>query len=257
MILKERAGVLWNDIIAEPNREIKSAQILKDLEKRKNGKPLSKIYKQKEFYGLTFKTNEHTLDPRPDSETLIDVVLDHYKDKIPPKTILDLGTGTGCLILTLLKNFPDAVATAVDISKDALSIAEENAKTHNLDDRITFIQSNWSEKIDESFDLVISNPPYIASNVIPNLDKEVKNYDPILALDGGFDGMQAYELIFSDLFSLLNDDGFAVFEIGFDQVSQIERLSKKYKIRINALHRDLAGNPRVVDILKSYVSGDK
>ncbi|MGH1399067.1 MAG: peptide chain release factor N(5)-glutamine methyltransferase [Alphaproteobacteria bacterium] len=247
LILKERAQIQWSDIIATPNREIEDTQILTDLAIFKSGKPLSRIYGKREFWGLEFKVTEHTLDPRPDSETLIEAVLNRCKTRTP-QTILDLGTGTGCLLLALLSEFPEARGQGVDISGDALCIARENAKSLGLDNRAEFIQSNWTESVESKFDLVISNPPYIESNVIPNLDKNVKNHDPMGALDGGNDGLDAYRTIFSGLDSILKPEGFAIFEIGFDQAETVPRLSKDYGLTPNGLYHDLAGNPRAVDI---------
>ena len=253
MILQERAGLSWASLISDPDQCIsdsKWTKIQEDLGQRLQGKPLSKIFGKKEFWGMVFETSEHTLDPRPDSETLIEVALKYYKDKKPPETILDLGTGTGCLLLTLLSEFPSAKGVAVDISQEALDVAQRNAKKHNLDSRVVFTKGKWTQGIKERFDLIVSNPPYIASKVIPNLEKEVKNHDPILALDGGKDGLQAYNEIFSDILRVMKDDAMALFEIGFDQEDEIMRLGKKYKIRIGDVHRDLAENPRVVDMFK-------
>ena len=250
IILKERADLSWSDIITNPNTEIDDTAIQKDLDARLRGKPLSKIYGKKEFWGHIFRVSEHVLDPRADSETLIENALKHYKNKEPPRTILDLGTGSGCLLLTLLKAFPNAHGIGVDISPDALIIAQNNAKTLALESHATFIEGHWADDITQRFDLIVSNPPYIRSDIIPNLEKEVKNHDPILALDGGKDGLQAYESIFSDLFRILNEDGLALFEIGFDQAEDIARLSKKYKIRLGDIYSDLAGNPRVVETFK-------
>jgi len=251
IILKERAGIDWSDIIANPSREIETTAVMKDMAERVEGKPLSKIYGKKEFWGMEFATSENTLDPRPDSETLIEVALKHYKDKEPPKTILDLGTGTGCLLISLLCEFPNAQGIGIDLSDHALEIAQKNAESHGLATRCELIKGEWTANLDGKFDLIVSNPPYIASNIIPNLEKEVKNYDPILALDGGSDGLQAYKDIFSDLNRVLNDDGIALFEIGFDQADDMRRLSEEYKIRLGDIYPDLAGNPRVVDMFKN------
>lgn len=251
MILKERAEIDWSDIISNPTREIETDLILNDLAERLSGKPLSKIYGKKEFWGIEFATNEHTLDPRSDSETLIEVALKHYEGKEPPKTILDLGTGTGCLLLTLLSEFPNARGIGVDISDHAIKTAHKNVESLGLNARCELIKGEWSANLDGKFDLIVSNPPYIASNIIPNLEKEVKNHDPILALDGGIDGLDAYKEIFSDLNRMMNEDGIALFEIGFDQADDMKRLSKEYKIRLGDIYPDLAGNPRVVDIFKN------
>lgn len=249
MILKERAGIEWSEIIANPEREIEDTQLLEDLAQRLAGKPLSRIYGQREFWGLPFKINEHTLDPRPDSETLIEAALKHYKAQgTQPETILDLGTGSGCLLLSLLSEFPLAWGLGVDLSLEAAKIAKENAANLNLAGRSAFLNGNWAETLDHKFDLIIANPPYIDSDMIPNLDKEVRNHDPILALDGGKDGMQDYNEIFSMIFRILKPGGIALFEIGFDQSEKITRLSEKYGLSCAAIHPDLAGNPRVVEI---------
>ncbi|NCT40650.1 MAG: peptide chain release factor N(5)-glutamine methyltransferase [Alphaproteobacteria bacterium] len=253
IILKERSDVSWADIITRPDDLIDDnamALIERDLEQFQSGKPLSRIYGKREFWGLEFSIDEHTLDPRADSETLIEVALAHYKNKPAPKTILDLGTGSGCLLLALLSEFKSAKGIGVDISEGAVKAAQNNAKALGLDGRAEFIKGKWGESLNESFDLIISNPPYIASKVIPNLEKNVKNHDPMGALDGGNDGLDAYNEIFSDLFRLMNDDGLAVFEIGFDQADDITRLSNKYEIRIGTIHADLSGNPRAVDMFK-------
>ena len=253
IILNERAGVSWASIIADPDIIIDSdaaSLIQSDLNACLNGKPLSRIYGKREFWGLEFTIDEHTLDPRADSETLIETALAHYKNKQPPKTILDLGTGSGCLLLAMLSEFKDAKGIGVDISQGAVIAAQNNAKRLNMDDRASFTRGKWGESLDERFDLIISNPPYIASKVIPNLEKNVKNHDPMSALDGGKDGLDAYNEIFSDLFRLMNEDALAVFEIGFDQANEIMRLGKKYKIRTGSIHHDLSGNPRVVDMFK-------
>lgn len=254
IILQERANISWATIISAPNTIIDDdvyAMIQDDLKKHEDGKPLSRIYGRREFWGLGFDVNEYTLDPRPDSETIIEFALKHFEGKEPPKTIIDLGTGSGCLLLALLSEFKDANGIGVDLSQGAIDTAQINAQKLGLDSRCAFIQGAWTESIQERFDLIISNPPYIVSKVIPNLEKSVKNHDPILALDGGEDGLQAYNDIFSDLKRIMNEDALALFEIGFDQAIQIERLSKKYGIRIGGVHPDLSGNPRVVDMYKN------
>lgn len=247
MILHKRAGIDWAQIIADPDRVIETDVILQDVEERKTGKPLSRIYGSREFWGLEFEINEHTLDPRPDSETLIEIALNHFKDR-PPQNILDLGTGSGCLLLSLLKEWPQARGIGVDLSFGAIKTARKNAKTLGVESRTAFINGSWGESIAAKFDLVIANPPYIESKVIPDLAKEVKNHDPILALDGGKDGLQDYNEIFSQLKTILKPDGVALFEIGFDQGDKVTRLSENHGLNRGRIYSDLAGNPRVVDM---------
>lgn len=250
----ERAGILnaaqearW--ILKYARGDLGVGQI---VGRRVSGEPLSRIIGFQEFYGRDFYLSEATLDPRIDSEVLIDKALEIYADN-PPAKVIDLGTGTGCLAITLLKEWPDARCVAVDKSFDAMETARRNAEHHGVLNRFIGVCADWADCIDEKFDLLISNPPYIKSDVIPDLDDSVVKFDPILALDGGVDGLQAYRDIFGAIKLLLKPDGKALLEIGYDQAEDIMRLSKEYKIRVESIHRDSGGNPRVVDIS----SGDK
>ena len=258
-ILERRAGKRWADILTQGEDIIAQdvfVLIEEDVRQRLEGKPLSRIYGAREFWGMDFGLSPATLDPRPDTETLIEAALGSCA-QTHPLTILDLGTGTGCILLALLKEFPEATGIGVDISDEAIEMAQNNAQRLDLAHRAVFKTGNWAQEIDESFDLLVSNPPYIRSDVIPTLSKEVQNHDPILALDGGKDGLDAYKNIFSTLPHLLNPCGKAFVEIGYDQQEDIKRLSKEYRIRIEHIYPDLSGNPRVVEISKKNLSGDK
>lgn len=258
-ILQKRAGISLADFISSPDMDVPAnatEQIKQDLVTCLEGTPLSRIYKEREFWGLDFKLSPETLDPRPDTETLIEAVLKRYQDA-PPKRILDLGTGSGCILIALLSEFPDAIGVGCDLSEDALATAKHNAGVNDVAERAEFIQSNWTESIDESFDLIVSNPPYIQNHVIQNLEDSVKNHDPILALDGGEDGLQAYKEIFSKLFHVLKPGGRAFFEIGFDQEESITRLSKESRFSVESAYPDLAGHIRVLEVVPDKSSGDK
>ncbi len=250
IILKERAGLEWADILADGGREIhlKSIkQIENDIQRLLAGEPLSRIYGVREFWGLEFALNAHTLDPRQDTEILVERALEAFPGS-QPEAILDLGTGTGCIIIALLKEWTDARGVAVDLSYEALQCARENALRHGVEKRLSFVQGSWGEALGQGFDLVVSNPPYISPSVIANLDENVRNYDPILALDGGKDGLEAYKKIFIKLSLLLNDGGRALFEIGYDQEKTVMRLAGESRFSVHGVYADLAGNPRVVDI---------
>lgn len=250
IILQHRAKVDWGDIIAAPQKQIPQDQITiiySDIEQRLSAKPLSRIYGRNGFWGLDFIVSGDTLDPRPDTETIIERALEIYKDK-PPHTILDLGTGTGCILIALLSEFKNARGVAVDRSFAALEIAQQNAKKNNCADRISFVCGSWSASLNAAFDLVVSNPPYISNQIIPLLSDEVKNHDPILALDGGDDGLDAYREIFSSLKNILSPTGVALFEIGYDQGETILRLAEESGLKAHGVLRDLAGQPRVVEI---------
>ncbi|MBL4804252.1 MAG: peptide chain release factor N(5)-glutamine methyltransferase [Alphaproteobacteria bacterium] len=258
-VLRKRAGLDYSDLISKPDTYIseEAIQAIKqDLELLQDGKPLSKIYGEREFWGLSFTVTEHTLDPRPDTETLVEAVLKSV-DRDQPLSILDLGTGSGCILISLLSELPHAQGVGVDISESALATAQENAKRNHVAERCSFLLSDWDEKLTESFDIVVSNPPYIASAVIPTLQDSVKKHDPILALDGGEDGLQAYKKIFSCLSRVLKPHGKAYFEIGYDQSETVTRLSRESRFSIVESHADFAGHTRVLEVCPDECSGDK
>lgn len=249
-ILKDVLRVTDSDLISGTCSEPSAEQVQRIdsiVRRRARGEPLSRILGEREFFGRKFILTPETLDPRPDTEVLVRCALDvlHVKQE---GVVLDLGTGTGCILITLLAECPDLRGVGVDLSQGAVDAACRNAKIHNVSDRVEFIQGDWSQGLDDMYDLVVSNPPYIASPVIATLDKEVRNHDPILALDGGEDGLQAYKKIFSDLKRVLKPGGKALFEIGFDQEADVVRLSKDSRIRVECVHRDTAGRPRVVEM---------
>jgi len=246
-VIDKRLGLSSADIISSPDLEVEEGQALQDLARVNEGQPLSRIYGEREFWGLNFGLSPDTLDPRADTETLIEAVLERYKDA-PPRSILDLGTGSGCILLSLLSEYKDAQGLGVDLSEGAVETARANAKSLGLENRASFRQGNWAQGIDQKFDLLVSNPPYIASKVIPELDENVQKYDPILALDGGEDGLQAYKIIFSEIFRILNPGGYAYFEIGFDQAESVMRLSEESRFSNTRLISDSARLPRVVEI---------
>ena len=255
-IIDAVTGVTWADIIAAPDRKLEPSvveRIREILARYDLGEPISRILGVREFWGLDFHLSPETLDPRSDSEVLVERALQHYSDT-PPEVFADLGTGTGCLAIALLTEWPESRAILLDLSSKALETARKNAKHHRVEKRCFFVNGCWSEAFaGESLDCLIANPPYIQSGEIVALDENVQKYDPILALDGGQNGLQAYCDIFSTLNFVLKPGGKAFFEIGFDQGDDMLRLGEKYRIRIEAIYADYAGNPRVVDISR----GDK
>ena len=187
--------------------------------------PIDKLFKKSYFYGLQFFVDENVLSPRQDSETLVDSAIKYIK-LMDLKNVLDLCTGSGCLAIAIEKNCMVNL-TASDISKSALKIAKLNAK--RLSANIRFVLSDLFENIDEKFDLIISNPPYIPSDVIGSLDREVKDYDPMLALDGGADGLDFYKKIASELSTHLTKRGILILEIGYNQCEDVISIFKDYK----------------------------
>lgn len=216
------------------------------LNRRKAGEPLSRIIGHQEFWSLRFDLSPDTLDPRQDTETLVQAALDRFTGN-PPKRILDIGTGSGCILISLLHEWPQTQGVATDLSAGAIETARKNAVRNGVGDRAEFIQTRWVEGVIGKFDLILSNPPYIPSSVIPNLATNVKEFDPILALDGGLDGLDAYRSILTEMKNLLSPGGFALFEIGFDQATSMPRLVEEYGATLSRLVPDLAGIPRVVE----------
>ena len=218
------------------------------VEQRKTGKPISKIFNKKYFWKSEFFVNENVLDPRVDSETLIELVIDEYKDRQDEiYKIFDLGTGSGCLVLSLLKEFQNSTAVAIDTSDLALKVAEQNAKNMSLDNRIKFIQCNWNDDIDEKFDIIISNPPYIKTDDINNLEDDVKKFDPILALDGGEDGLNYYRYLAKNLYKNCHIDTKIFLEISHSQQQQVKNIFEKNNFTFIQCRKDLSGNDRVVE----------
>lgn len=207
---------------------------------RLNNIPVDKIFEKAYFYGLEFKVNENVLTPRPESELLVETALKYIKGN-NYKTVLDLCTGSGCLAISVKKN-SEVEMTATDISQKALSVAKENAKNNAVE--IKFIRSNMFEKIEGVFDLIISNPPYIDTDEIKDLDLEVKKHDPYIALDGGEMGLKFYNIIHDNLRKYLNDNGMIIMEIGDEQKELIISLFNDFNL-VDSLE-DFSGNNRVL-----------
>jgi release factor glutamine methyltransferase len=216
-----------------------------DIQKLKEGSPLSRILGEREFWSLPFKLNDATLDPRPDSECLIDAVLKHFPDKSHPLRILDLGTGTGCLLIALLSEYQNATGVGVDQSLLALDAAQANANALlETSKRATFVQSNWFSDVQGSFDVIISNPPYITESEYKTLDKNVKEHDPYDALVGGKDGLAAYKNIIQNAAPFLSPKGILVLEIGHQQKDTVSLLLEASGFQIITILKDLSGIDR-------------
>lgn len=205
-------------------------KFLEAIERRQKYEPIAKIIGKKEFWGLNFIVTTDTLDPRPDSEILIETALSLPKDfeRPTPQRILDLGTGSGCLLLSLLHQYPQAIGVGTDICPSTLRIAIKNAIFLGIEKKVLFIQSSsrnsWFLDEKEPFDLVISNPPYILTADILKLSPSVKNFDPINALDGGSDGLDCYRAISKSLSRMIKPKGFAVFEVGQNMAHSVTEI---------------------------------
>jgi len=216
------------------------------IDRRCAREPASHILEKREFWSRDFFVNKHVLDPRPDSETLIEAVLSFAKSEAYPRKILDLGTGSGCLLLTLIKELKDTTGVGVDYSADALRVAENNAKALNAQSRVEFVKSSWFTDVDGKFDIIISNPPYIERDTIEKLQPEVRDHEPWLALDGGVDGLDCYRDIIAEAGDYLIENGLLIFEVGAEQAEAVERLLLAGNFCAIRKYRDLAGVNRCV-----------
>ncbi|MBL1419627.1 MAG: peptide chain release factor N(5)-glutamine methyltransferase [Alphaproteobacteria bacterium] len=224
--------------------------------------PISRILQSRQFWGLDFTIDQHVLDPRADSEILIETLLHFRPPSFEPLKLLDLGTGSGCLLLALLHEYQSATGIGADFSAKALKIAQLNAKNLNLSNRASFIQSDWFTQIEaQKFDIILSNPPYIPHKDITSLADNVKLYDPLSALDGGKDGLAPYRIITRQAAQYLKPDGILIFEMGFDQADGLFDIlqqqdfssadfvmpnSDNHSKLMNGLGYDLAQNPRII-----------
>ena len=217
------------------------------IHRRQQGEPISRLRGWREFYSLQFMINHATLDPRADSEVLIDTTLAWYKDNPhSQKRILDLGTGSGCLLLAVLHNIPDASGLGVDIQSDAIRAAKMNAKALGLEERANFVVSNWDEEIngqdaEVEFEVILCNPPYIPTEEVTDLMAEVRLYDPLLALDGGEDGFESWRIIANIIRRRLTAKGTAIVEIGAGQESVIIDLFASHGLVLVEKIKDLSG----------------
>lgn len=216
--------------------------------RRLRGEPVVRVLGEKEFYGRPFTLGGATLVPRPETEMLVVRSLE-LLERRHHKTILDLGTGTGCIAISILAESPSAQGVAVDLAAEALVTAQHNADRHGVDKRLSLRQGSWFVPLraGEAFDIIVSNPPYIASTEIDGLAVEVRDHDPRLALDGGPDGLDPYRLIMGEAANWLKPGGAVLVEIGSTQAIPVTALFIKAGFRDVRVHQDLAGLDRVVE----------
>ena len=237
------------DLFGHPDRAVDEQQIgrigamLGRMVKRE---PLSRILGKREFWGLEFALSAETLDPRPETETVVEAVLRRNPERRAPLRFLDLGTGTGCLLLTLLAEFPAASGVGIDIAERAVRTAACNAVALGVADRALFLVGDWAAAVSAKFDVVVANPPYIASGDLRLAPREVACYDPWRALDGGEDGLSAYRAIATHLPRLLASNGIFVTEVGIDQAEAVVAVMRTNGLDLDGIEKDLAGIPRCV-----------
>lgn len=253
LLLEAAAPVSRADILADPHRALDAdaqSRLEAFVARREGREPVSQIIGRKGFWTLMLNVNSGVLTPRPETETILDVVLPAF----PPErafSVLDLGVGSGAILLSILAERPKAKGLGVDISEEALAVARDNAAQLGLERRVALLRTDWTAGLaDASFDLVVSNPPYIPTADIETLQPEVRNHEPRLALDGGRDGLDAYRRLSPEILRVLRPGGMFAVEVGIDQAEDVKALFQAAGAEALAVHNDLAVHPRVVTGLK-------
>jgi release factor glutamine methyltransferase len=247
LLLEAATGLSRASVIAFPERTLGNAEARsfeQMVVRRCRHEPASRILGRREFWSLSFAVTPATLDPRPDSEALVGAVLAEVKDRAAGISIIDLGTGTGCLLLALLSDLPNAKGIGVDLSAAAIAVAQSNAEALHLTARARFLRDDWARHVSDRFDIVVSNPPYIETGAIAQLAAEVAEYDPRAALDGGSDGLDAYRALLPHAKRLLAAGGIVALEIGQGQGPAIRDLAQGAGLRESGSACDLAGIER-------------
>lgn len=245
LLLAHATGLTEAALIGYPERAVDAGGAYTALIGRRAAhEPMSHILGRREFWSLEFEVTADTLDPRPDSETIIETALDNLRNRPQELRILDLGTGTGCLLAALLKEFPVAWGLGIELCPATAMVARRNIARLKLADRGRIVVADWTVTLNGVFDIVVANPPYIPSAEIARLQPEVAAYEPKVALDGGPDGLAAYRRLMPDLARILADEGVAVIEFGAGQHDAVTGLAMANGLTVRAVRADLAGRPR-------------
>jgi release factor glutamine methyltransferase len=245
------SGVSQVALITAPLEPLGSAarKVREVAERRATGEPLSRIFRKREFWGLSFAITPHVLDPRPETETIVEAALSILCDRREDQLhVLDLGVGSGALLCALLTEFGAARGVGVDISVDAADVAQGNLDACGLCERAEIRIGDWTSGLEGQFDLIVSNPPYIPTADLAGLPPEVRNFDPSLALDGGFDGLAAYRRIMPRSRSLLAPGGWLLAEFGANQAAGVNAIANQCGFTDVTTYQDLAGADRIVAI---------
>ena len=249
LLLAAASGKSVEQIVAWPEHELSASEseaFERLVARRARREPVSQILGRREFWSLDLVTTRDTLTPRPDTETIIETALRLFPERAAPLRILDLGTGTGCLLLALLSEFPAAIGIGTEASLAAAVVASGNAARLGLSARVQVVVGNWDDAIDGEFDLIVSNPPYIPTVELGRLEPEVAIYEPRAALDGGADGLGAYRDLAPRVAHRLVRGGFALLEVGAGQAPDVAAICAAAGLQVHGHACDLAGRERCV-----------
>ncbi len=252
LLLRHATGLSAERQVAAPDRcldDQQASSLTEAVKRRTRGEPMAQILGRREFWSLDFIVTPDTLDPRPDSETVIAAALARLDSRDRPYQILDLGTGTGCLLLALLSELPAATGVGVDIAPETVRIARLNAAQLGFADRARFIVGDWTAALSGQFDVVLCNPPYVRTVDIDGLSREVALYEPRRALDGGDDGLAAYRALIPGLRHRLSETGLTVLEVGAGQADAVSGLLEKAGFAELLRTADLGGIERCVSAI--------
>jgi len=247
ILLSSVLGKSREEILINLDKKINSKDIFsfkKLIERRSSKEPLAYILKEKEFWSKKFEVNESTLVPRPETELMLEKLIKIYKDK--KINILDIGTGSGCILISLLSELKNSIGVGVDISTEALKIAKKNAKKHKINNKIFFYNKSFTEIYDRKFDLIVSNPPYLLTKDIRNLQEDIKRFEPLIALDGGNDGLDVIKKVIYKAKNILKFDGMLALEIGNGQFRKVSNILFKNNFRIKYKLKDYKDNTRII-----------
>ncbi|MFZ5720729.1 MAG: peptide chain release factor N(5)-glutamine methyltransferase [Pseudomonadota bacterium] len=249
LLVEAAADATRTDIVTDPYRALtpeQEARLAEYLSRRERREPVSHILGRKGFWKIMLKVTPDVLTPRPDTETVVEYVLRDFPEQAP-WTVLDLGVGSGAILLAILAERPAARGLGVDVSEEALAVARDNAASLGLAGRTALLRGDWTAGLEpDSFDVVVSNPPYIASDVIGSLEPEVRDHEPRVALEGGADGLDHYRILAPEILRVLKPGGRFVVEIGFDQKAAVEALFREAGAVFVRTIRDLGDRDRVV-----------
>ena len=247
ILLSKTLNKTREDILINLDQKLNTKNILAYKEyllRRSNNEPIAYILGEKEFWGKKFYVNEDTLIPRPETELLVDNILKTHKQK--KISILDIGTGSGCIIISLLSNLKNSNGIGIDISKNAILTAKRNALKYKLTKRVKFLNKSFNNIFSKKFDLIVSNPPYIDSKDIKNLSDDIKRYEPRIALDGGNDGLDLIKKVIYKSKYILKINGMLALEIGNEQIKKVSKILFDNNFRIKHVIRDYKTNVRCV-----------